>query len=116
MEIEDYSDELVGLCLECSEFLSNHDPKVGKLFQNVWPSFVWNLLSDGNILEVYGEYTWRFVPWKWRHWWADSVKRIKAMEEVDLDSPPSIFKDITVEIEEMNRGSGKGKICDNGCL
>ena len=34
-QIEDSSDELVGLCLECSEFLTNRDEKVGNSFNNL---------------------------------------------------------------------------------
>lgn len=109
VEIDKNSDENIGLCLECSEYISNHDPKVGYIFENVWPSFVWNLLSDENILDVYGDYTWIFIPWKWRHWWVDSVTVIESMRDVGINNPPPIFKDITVDIEEMKLGSGRGK-------
>ena len=50
------------LCLECSEFLSNINQKVGRSFQNVWPSFVWNILMDRAMLSVYGDCAWKFVP------------------------------------------------------
>ena len=31
------------------------------------------------------------------------------MRSVDINNPPSIFKDITVEIEEMKKGCEEGK-------
>ena len=42
------------LCLECSEFLSNINQKIGRSFQNVWPSFVWNILMDRDMVTVHG--------------------------------------------------------------
>ena len=66
VRIDDSSEELVGLCLECSEYLSNHDKK-GRSFEYLWPSFVWTLLTDKAVLEVYGKDIWRFVPVKWRY-------------------------------------------------
>ena len=98
VEIAEYATEEICLCFQCSEFLSNHDDKVDKLFKNVWPSFVWNFLTDESVLNIYGDYSWRFVPMKWRHWWIDSIKTTKDMECVSINNPPSIFKDITVEI------------------
>ena len=50
--VNNSSDELVALCLECSEFLTNIDNKVAKSFVNLWPSFVWNLLSDNKVLDL----------------------------------------------------------------
>ncbi len=35
IHIDESSEELVGLCTECSEYLTNRDDKVGKSFQNV---------------------------------------------------------------------------------
>ena len=117
VDFDQYSDDLIGLCLECSEYLSNHDDKVGKSFENIWPSFVWYLLTDKKIIEVYGTFTWRFVPLKWRFWWIHCIYMVNGMRSVDINNPPSIFKDITVEIEEMRKGCEEGKnFCHNEML
>ena len=58
VQVNDASEDMVTLCLECSEFLTNQDNKIGKSFQNMWPSFVWKLLTDQDILDVYGESIW----------------------------------------------------------
>ena len=47
--MDDSSDELIALCLECSEYLTNHDKK-GKSFEYLWPSFVWKMLTDEKIV------------------------------------------------------------------
>ena len=36
ISVDEYSDEFIGLCLECTEYLSNRDNKVGKCFKNVF--------------------------------------------------------------------------------
>ncbi len=85
VEVNDASEDMVTLCLECSEFLSNHDQKVGKSFENVWPSFVWNILMDRDMLDVYGDHMWRFVPEKWRYWWIESVRECESLESVTME-------------------------------
>ena len=91
VEVNDASEDMVTLCLECSEFLSNHDQKVGKSFENVWPSFVWNMLMDRDMLDVYGDHMWIFVPEKWRYWWIESVRECEILESLTMDWPPAIY-------------------------
>ena len=75
---------------------------MARSFKNIWPSFVWMLLTDENILDTYDDYAWRFVPMKWRHWWIDSIKENNLlMEHVSLNNPPAIFKDVTMDLREM---------------
>ena len=59
---------------------------------------------DREILEVYGQYVWKFVPLKWRYWWIDVVHRHGALEDVGMEHPSPIFKDITEDIGDMKRG------------
>ncbi len=104
VEVKNSSEDTVVLCLECSEFLTNQESKVAKGFENVWPSFVWNLLSDKEILNVYGVHVWRFLPEKWRYWWIEAVHQCDIFEDVTIDSPSAIFSDITNNICDMKRG------------
>lgn len=80
--INNSSEDLVVLCMECSEFMTNPDNKVAKSFDNVWPSFFWNLLSDKKILDVYGVFVWRFVgdsgnSWSSGGWMANCLRHYK---------------------------------------
>ena len=82
--INNSSEDIVVLCMECSDFLTNPDNKVAKSFDNVCPSFVWNLLSDKKILDVYGVFVWRFLPEKWRYWWIDAVHGCDIFEGLEF--------------------------------
>lgn len=90
--IDNYSEETVILFLECSEFLTNKEANIVKSFENVWPYFVWNLLSDKEILDVYGVYVWILLPEKWRYWWLDAVHRCDIFEDVTIDNPSAFFQ------------------------
>lgn len=102
--VDNASDDLVVLCLECSNYLTNHDNKVARSFNNTWPSFIWSLLSDRDVLDVYGQYMWRFVPEKWRYWWIDSLNESDLLVGVTIDVPVPIFKDITSDISDIQEG------------
>ena len=104
VEIDRELDDLMVLCLESYEFLTNPDDKSGKSFKNTWPSFVWNVLTDEVILGVYGVHVWRFLPETWRYWWIDAVHRHGRFQDVTISTPSSIFKDITNDIGDMNSG------------
>ncbi len=94
---------MVNICLECFEFLTNPDDKVGRSFGNVWPEFLWNTLTDRNILNVYGDHIWKFVPIKWRYWWIEAVHELDMLAEVSIEHPYPLFQDITNDIGDMKR-------------
>ena len=96
------SDESIRLCVEYSEYFTNSG-KEGKTFVNVWSSFMWSLLINKDILEIYRKYIWRFIPHKWIYWWLDHVQDIDNHIGVTLYEPLPIFKDISDDIQDMNR-------------
>ena len=100
VEVDEYSDDPVLLCQECYSLFT----EPGKSYANCWPSFVWNLLIDTDVLEVYGQLIWRMIPGRWRYWWIDTVKAIHTLNEVTINTPPSIFIDITSDIDDMRSG------------
>ena len=112
VQVDDASDELVLLCSECTEFLGNFDQKEGRSFENVWPSFVWSILVDRDMFVVYGDYVWRFVPEKWRHWWIESVMEYGMLESVTMDWTPPLFTDITEDIKHMKCALDKNTLTD----
>ena len=88
------------LCQECSNFLIHEkEHTVAYTGKHAWPSFVWNLLTDENIHNVYGNKIWQFIPYQWRLWWIDSIQSEcpDFFSNVTLHMPPSIFVDITHE-------------------
>ena len=103
LDIDRSSEEMVMLCVECSEYFTNPE-KIGRSFLNTWPSFVWSILMDKDILEVYGKFVWKFVPLKWRYWWIDAVHGHEEFQSVTIHTPSPIFKDITDDIVDMKRG------------
>lgn len=62
------------------------------------------------MLEVYGMGIWRFVPVKWRYWWIHAVEEISCLEDVSIEYPSAVFKDITEDIRDMKCGLKK-KLC-----
>ena len=99
--MNDSSDDPVLLCQDCYSLLTV--PGTSS-YADCWPSFVWNLFMDRDILDVYGENIWRMIPGKWRYWWIDKVKEISVLNGVTINTPPSIFIDITSNIYEMKSG------------
>ena len=103
LDMDRSSEEKIILCMECTEYFTNSE-KEGSSFVNTWPSFLWSILTDGDILDTYGDYAWRFVPLKWRHWWIHVVHEYEKLSDVNIDNPSPIFKDVTEEIQDMKDG------------
>ena len=95
------SNETVTPCIDCHEYLNSNVTVLDKLYKYVWPSFVWGTLIDKEILEVYGKYMWRFIPLKWRYWWIDSLKYHDEFNDISVEYPTPIFKDITEDVDNM---------------
>ena len=96
------------MCKQCYEYLvkKKNDDK------NLWPSFLWQLLSGShktkfegtyNFFDVYDDgFLWRFIPYSMRQWWLRETKAITGSyhnhnpyRDITLDYPPSIFNDKT---------------------
>jgi hypothetical protein len=59
--------------------------------------FVWNM-----FLEARTDVVWSVIPMSWRGWWLHSVNRdIVVLEEVTLETPVSLVKDVSIEVERV---------------
>ena len=97
------SDELISLCVECSNHVTNDNESIFNDVVNVWPAFIWSLLNNVNVQNAYGKHIWKFVPELWRYWWIDECKkRILSLANVSIRVPKAIFVDRTIEIKEWN--------------
>jgi hypothetical protein len=56
----------VNLCNECASYLVSNEKQTKA---NVWPSFVWKMLTNEALFAKVGIALWSFVPDIWRHWW-----------------------------------------------
>ena len=70
--------------------------------KNTWPAFVWTVLKNGKVREIYGESIWQFIPQQWRYWWIETLKTKypHVFGEVTIENPPPIFVDRTPELSE----------------
>ena len=66
-----------------------------------WPGFVWSILSDQELVTIYGQRIWQFIPQTWRYWWITSAADLFT-DEVSLHHPQSVFVDKTMEINEWD--------------
>jgi hypothetical protein len=92
------------LCSQCHSHLTIEDNKRAKVNAYSWPGFLWFLLSNEEVQQIYKEAVWRFIPIPFRHWWIDAVKLYfpTVYSNVSINSPSAIFKDVTTEIDEWN--------------
>lgn len=94
-------DEIM-LCKECASFLIRGQQQNKA---NIWPAFIWKMLTSTSLFADHGVYIWSFVPDIWRHWWIDNISELNGVLEeysnVTLSTPPSIFRDVTFERNAM---------------
>ena len=109
------------VCKHCYKYLVEKDND----HKNLWPSFLWRLLSgsyktkfDGiyNFFDVYDDgFLWKFIPYSMRHWWLRETKSIigspynrNPYNDITLNHPPPIFEDKTTSyckfIEDYDSG------------
>ena len=91
------------LCSECAIYLDEDShPKVANEYG--WCSFVWYLLSNEDVHEMYGSSIWRFIPQLWRPWWLRVLKTKfpNIFNDITLDSPVPVFVDKSLDIKEWN--------------
>ena len=88
--------------------------------KDLWPSMIWNWLTDLNLLRRYGSNLWRLVPDDWHGWWICAVTEcIPPLADVTLASPIAIFSDITDRKEEFelslkdDRAAEMKRVCNN---
>ena len=57
--------------------------------RNVWPAFIWKLLTNPDAMEMYGQNIWKLIPKMWRFWYVDSLKEGTAglYEDISIDLP-----------------------------
>ena len=89
------------LCRECNMYLDG-DRQLNAESEFGWCSYVWYLLSNEEIHEVYGSAIWRYIPMKWRPWWLSAIQiEFPAIfNDVSIDSPSPGFVDKTLDIKE----------------
>ena len=103
------------ICMQCKEYLCSPDRTVYNNFKNVWPSFIWSILSSQAVHQAYGLYVWRFIPLSWRSWWVDILRSQfrSVFDSITVEYPTPAFKDCTKEknsfCEDINPTSNVSK-------
>jgi hypothetical protein len=94
------SDDLQGLdqiilCSECASFLVHGEPQSKR---NVWPVFVWKVLTNKHLFAEHGLNLWSFVPDQWRPWWIRAIMQMTGLMGsytcMTLTTPHSKFRDV----------------------
>ena len=133
------NDSSVLLCKQCKLFLVKENPndteennkaleKARHNWENVWPSFYWNLLAGKDSSsglpfhvtydkysvhlngvafdESHGHYLWKFIPKSIRGYWlhALSGNELKLYYgNCNIESPPSYFSDCTDKVMDFRK-------------
>jgi hypothetical protein len=95
LKVSDMIDEThtIALCCECASFLVLAEKQT---MNNVWPTFMWNVLSNEVIRGHFGVQVWSYIPMKWRHWWIDDFMRLHGGNEaISMESPKAIFDELS---------------------
>ena len=98
------STEYVILCDECAKYLTQ---KNGNIYKNMWPSFIWYVISNVQLNTIYGLSIWKFIPESWRNWWRVHVNLSNL--------PSSLFIDQTKQLRQFQDSIKSGvlsKIAD----
>ena len=107
------SSTFICLCAQCGTHLtlhtSNANRKIYNSPGNVWPGFIWYVLSCREFQDIYGGRLWQFIPLTWRHWWLQEARSC-FVDEITLFNPDSLFIDKSNEINEWNREIGVMKL------
>ena len=91
-------------CHECKiHVTSSETSKVTNSPNSVWPTFIWYMIQNDNIIRNYGiEYIWKFVPSQWRYWWIEECTMIYRNNITNLELPSPFFDDLTNDIQEWD--------------
>ena len=93
----------VSLCNECASFLV-HDRNRG--MEDMWPAFLWKLLTNEKLITSHGSKLWGCIPQAWRFWWRNALRRSGyyggVYNDITMDLPVSVFKDVTNDRNEFS--------------
>ena len=92
------STERVILCNECYEYLVNAERKKSSSYRYTWPSFYWSMISNPDAQRIYGSKLWQFIPSERRPWWLTPILEFECYNVVNLEYPPSIFMDRSIDL------------------
>ena len=108
MNLDDYKVKAkvyrpVPLCRNCAIYLTVKGDDSKKL-QHGWPSQIWKLMSNEELLELHGSNLWKLIPQLWRKWWVKTAQKfIHAMDHITISEPRAIVRDGTPHCERMRR-------------
>ena len=94
----------IQLCNECTAYLTQG--KETTKYKFMWPAFIWSLLINANIQDIYGTKVWQLLPTTLREWYFTSTyENILFFSEnsITLEEPPPIFHDNTFDTSEFDR-------------
>ena len=103
----------VQLCNECTAYLTQGQETTKYNF--MWPAFIWSLLINENIQDIYGTKIWQLIPTTLREWYFTSTyEEILFFSEnsITLEEPPPIFYDNTFDTSEFDRKINSTKLGD----
>ena len=93
------------VCIQCKTLLTSTDSEEAKEYKNIWPSFLWELLSSDQTIKAYGSsFVWKLFPMQWRQWWYCELKSQFPFyyRNIMLDNPMPIFLDRTEDLKSWN--------------
>ena len=77
---------------------------IKKDVKNIWPSWIWYVLTNKEVHSKYGDYAWRFLPLEWRMWWKDDIceKFPDIYNHSTFNDNSSFFVDLTNNKHKFN--------------
>ena len=97
-------------CVECDTYLCRDIPQGTNTSTFLWPAFVWEVLKNANVRNMYNNYAWRFLPLEWRGFWLNSLGEFNEFSDVSLKSPPSFFADKTEAVRDWKELIGRNEL------
>ena len=75
VKFESYDDAyLFYSCKECSNYLNpNINYKEANLSKNTWPPFIYTVLSNREVINLYADKVWQSISHQWQYRWIDTI-------------------------------------------
>ena len=91
------------LCQNCLLYLTSLVKK--EILDNAWTGFLWKLLTNKEVINIYGRYTWALLPNELRHWWISNLKTMEPQVygQIGTNEPKTSIADVTKDIAEWER-------------
>ena len=91
------------ICKECKIYLTTDNEH--EKDKCSWPSFLWKLLLNEEIISIYGCHVWKLIPRQWRFWFIESLKEFEPQnyERITIDFPPPLVQDVSEKRHEWDR-------------